>query len=97
MSAENPPIILPVVFTIGDAGRRAVEAKLLLYAKLIAPLDNTSNHVHEMVEGETRVLAAELTMAEVKNALCQTEQLSKATVHYDRQVCLHQCICPLHA
>ncbi|CAM0885396.1 unnamed protein product [Alopecurus aequalis] len=78
MSAEKLPFILPAAFTIGpqvttlevgEAGKKAVEAKLLLYAKLIAPLDNASNHVHEMVkgviEGETRVLAAELTMEEI--------------------------------
>ena len=78
MSAEKLPFILPAVFTIGpkitatgaeESDRKELEEQLLLYAKLIAPLDNRSNHVHEMVrgviEGETRVLAAELTMEEI--------------------------------
>uniref|UniRef100_J3N3H5 Flotillin-like n=1 Tax=Oryza brachyantha TaxID=4533 RepID=J3N3H5_ORYBR len=45
------------------------EEALLLYAKLIAPLDHASNHVKELVkgviEGETRVLAASMTMEEI--------------------------------
>jgi flotillin len=78
MSAEKLPFVLPAVFTIGpqvttlelgEAGRREVEARLLLYAKLIAPLNNSANHVHDLVkgviEGEARVLAAELTMEEI--------------------------------
>ena len=49
MSAEKLPFILPAVFTIGpqvttlelgEAARKAVEARLLLYAKLIAPLES---------------------------------------------------------
>uniref|UniRef100_A0ACD5UQF1 Uncharacterized protein n=1 Tax=Avena sativa TaxID=4498 RepID=A0ACD5UQF1_AVESA len=78
MSAEKLPFILPAVFTIGpkitaDGGeeddRKELEAQLLLYAKLIAPLHSSRSHVHELVkgiiEGETRVLAAELTMEEI--------------------------------
>uniref|UniRef100_A0A0D9XKR4 Flotillin-like n=1 Tax=Leersia perrieri TaxID=77586 RepID=A0A0D9XKR4_9ORYZ len=42
---------------------------LLLYAKLIAPLDRSSNHVIDLVkgviEGETRVLAASMTMEQI--------------------------------
>lgn len=60
MSAEKLPFILPAVFTIGP--RDNMEA-LLKYVKLI------SNHVKELVqgiiEGETRVLAASMTMEEV--------------------------------
>ncbi|KAF2914077.1 hypothetical protein DAI22_10g135400 [Oryza sativa Japonica Group] len=45
------------------------EEKLLLYAKLIAPHDHASNHVKQLVkgviEGETRVLAASMTMEEI--------------------------------
>ncbi|XP_051177819.1 flotillin-like protein 2 [Lolium perenne] len=78
MSAEKLPFILPAVFTIGpritatgaeESDRKDLEAQLLLYAKLIAPLHSSRSHVHELVkgiiEGETRVLAAELTMEEI--------------------------------
>ncbi|KAK1682476.1 hypothetical protein QYE76_043324 [Lolium multiflorum] len=78
MSAEKLPFILPAVFTIGpkitatsdeESDRKDLEAQLLLYAKLIAPLHTSRSHVHELVkgiiEGETRVLAAELTMEEI--------------------------------
>ncbi|KNA15775.1 hypothetical protein SOVF_095120 [Spinacia oleracea] len=67
MSAEKLPFLLPAVFTIGP--RVESEESLILYAKLMAPHDMTSNHVHELVqgiiEGETRVLAASMTMEEV--------------------------------
>uniref|UniRef100_A0ACD5TNT5 Uncharacterized protein n=1 Tax=Avena sativa TaxID=4498 RepID=A0ACD5TNT5_AVESA len=78
LSAEKLPFILPAVFTIGpkitasggaEADKKELEAQLLLYAKLIAPLDTSTSHVHELVEGiiegETRVLAADLTMEEI--------------------------------
>uniref|UniRef100_A0ACD5XIM1 Uncharacterized protein n=1 Tax=Avena sativa TaxID=4498 RepID=A0ACD5XIM1_AVESA len=78
MSSEKLPFVLPAVFTIGppvtnpeqsDAERCEAKAMLLLYAKLIAPLHSSSSHVHELVkgviEGETRVMAAELTMEEI--------------------------------
>ncbi|KAK1618309.1 hypothetical protein QYE76_023826 [Lolium multiflorum] len=78
MSAEKLPFILPAVYTIGppvttpehsEAERKELKAKLVLYAKLIAPLERSSNHVEELVkgviEGETRVMAAELTMEEI--------------------------------
>ncbi|KAF6147641.1 hypothetical protein GIB67_031632 [Kingdonia uniflora] len=67
MSAEKLPFILPAVFTIGP--RVDDEDSLVKYAKLISPHDKLSNHVHELVqgviEGETRVLAASMTMEEV--------------------------------
>ncbi|PIM97145.1 Flotillin [Handroanthus impetiginosus] len=67
MSAEKLPFILPAVFTIGP--RTDDEASLLKYAKLISPHDKLSNHVNELVqgviEGETRVLAASMTMEEI--------------------------------
>ncbi|KAF6147634.1 hypothetical protein GIB67_031625 [Kingdonia uniflora] len=67
MSAEKLPFILPAVFTIGP--RVNDEDSLVKYAKLICPHDKLSNHVHELVqgviEGETRVLAASMTMEEV--------------------------------
>ncbi|GFQ00436.1 flotillin-like protein 1 [Phtheirospermum japonicum] len=67
MSAEKLPFVLPAVFTIGP--RVDEEASLLKYAKLISPHDKLSNHVKELVqgiiEGETRVLAASMTMEEV--------------------------------
>ncbi|KAL5559732.1 hypothetical protein UlMin_035943 [Ulmus minor] len=67
MSAEKLPFILPAVFTIGP--RLDDEASLKKYAKLISPHDKLSHHVKELVqgviEGETRVLAASMTMEEV--------------------------------
>ncbi|XP_057503814.1 flotillin-like protein 4 [Actinidia eriantha] len=67
MSAEKLPFVLPAVFTIGP--RIDDDASLLKYAKLISPHDKLSNHVKELVqgiiEGETRVLAASMTMEEV--------------------------------
>uniref|UniRef100_A0A0D9XKR3 Flotillin-like n=1 Tax=Leersia perrieri TaxID=77586 RepID=A0A0D9XKR3_9ORYZ len=67
MSAEKLPFILPAVFTIGP---RADDPDCLLrYAKLISPHDKLSHHVNELVkgviEGETRVLAASMTMEEI--------------------------------
>ncbi|KAK2973335.1 hypothetical protein RJ640_015090 [Escallonia rubra] len=67
MSAEKLPFVLPAVFTIGP--RMDDEKSLLRYAKLISPHDKLSHHVKELVqgviEGETRVLAASMTMEEV--------------------------------
>ncbi|KEH44434.1 SPFH/band 7/PHB domain membrane-associated family protein [Medicago truncatula] len=67
MSAEKLPFVLPAVFTIGP--RVDDHESLLKYAKLISPHDKLSNHVKELVqgiiEGETRVLAASMTMEEV--------------------------------
>ncbi|KAK2973334.1 hypothetical protein RJ640_015089 [Escallonia rubra] len=67
MSAEKLPFVLPAVFTIGP--RIDDEESLLKYAKLISPHDKLSRHVKELVqgiiEGETRVLAASMTMEEV--------------------------------
>uniref|UniRef100_A0A803LED3 Flotillin-like n=1 Tax=Chenopodium quinoa TaxID=63459 RepID=A0A803LED3_CHEQI len=67
MSAEKLPFVLPAVFTIGP--RVDEPASLILYAKLMAPHDMSSNHVHELVqgiiEGETRVLAATMTMEDI--------------------------------
>ncbi|CAJ2643609.1 unnamed protein product [Trifolium pratense] len=67
MSAEKLPFVLPAVFTIGP--RADDRESLLKYAKLISAHDKHSNHVNELVqgiiEGETRVLAASMTMEEV--------------------------------
>ena len=64
MSAEKLPFVLPAVFTIGP--RVDDPDSLMKYAKLISPHDKLSNHVKELVqgviEGETRVLAASMTM-----------------------------------
>uniref|UniRef100_R7WEC7 Flotillin-like n=1 Tax=Aegilops tauschii TaxID=37682 RepID=R7WEC7_AEGTA len=67
MSAEKLPFVLPAVFTIGP---RADDVESLLrYAKLISPHDKLSRHVNELVkgviEGETRVLAASMTMEQI--------------------------------
>ncbi|TKY74762.1 Flotillin protein 1 [Spatholobus suberectus] len=67
MSAEKLPFILPAVFTIGP--RVDDDESLLKYAKLLSSHDKLSNHVKELVqgiiEGETRVLAASMTMEEI--------------------------------
>nr|XP_043613381.1 flotillin-like protein 4 [Erigeron canadensis] len=67
MSAEKLPFILPAVFTIGP--RSDDEESLHKYAKLISPLEKQSQHMNELVkgviEGETRVLAASMTMEEI--------------------------------
>lgn len=67
MSAEKLPFILPAVFTIGP--RADDQQSLHRYAKLISPHDKLSNHVKDLVqgiiEGETRVLAASMTMEEI--------------------------------
>ncbi|XP_052172836.1 flotillin-like protein 4 [Diospyros lotus] len=67
MSAEKLPFVLPAVFTIGP--RIDDRDSLLKYAKLISPHDRLSRHVKELVqgviEGETRVLAASMTMEEI--------------------------------
>ncbi|KAL7188868.1 hypothetical protein ACSBR1_038680 [Camellia fascicularis] len=67
MSAEKLPVVLPAVFNVGP--RIDDNASLLKYAKLISPHDKLSNHVKDLVqgiiEGETRVLAASMTMEEI--------------------------------
>ncbi|XP_074276602.1 flotillin-like protein 3 isoform X2 [Silene latifolia] len=67
MSSEKLPFILPAVFTIGP--RADDPESLVKYAKLISPHDKLSQHVKDLVkgviEGETRVLAASMTMEEV--------------------------------
>ncbi|KAJ8452838.1 hypothetical protein Cgig2_014601 [Carnegiea gigantea] len=67
MSAEKLPFVLPAVFTIGP--RVDDPESLVKYAKLLSPHDKNSNHVVELVEGviegETRVLAASMTMEEI--------------------------------
>ncbi|KAJ4949833.1 hypothetical protein NE237_000129 [Protea cynaroides] len=76
MSAEKLPFILPAVFTIGP--RVDDDLSLLKYAKLISPHDKLSNHFKELVqgiiEGETRVIAASITMEEVFKGAKQFKQ-----------------------
>ncbi|XP_057777774.1 flotillin-like protein 3 [Salvia miltiorrhiza] len=76
MSAEKLPFILPAVFTIGP--RADDRDSLLKYAKLMSNHDTTSNHVNELVqgviEGETRVLAASMTMEEIFRGTKQFKQ-----------------------
>lgn len=66
MSIEKLPFTLPAVFTIGP--RDETDA-LKRYSKLIAAHDMTGSHVTDLikgiVEGETRVLAAGMSMEEV--------------------------------
>ncbi|RIA88063.1 hypothetical protein C1645_826891 [Glomus cerebriforme] len=66
MSAEKLEFNLPAVFTIGPKDEpKALER----YAKLLAANDKNSDHVKELVrgiiEGETRVIAAAMTMEEI--------------------------------
>ncbi|MCO5565204.1 hypothetical protein L7F22_018877 [Adiantum nelumboides] len=67
MSAEKLPFKLPAVFTIGP--KADDHDALIKYARLVAPHDKHSNHVKDLVkgiiEGETRVLAASMTMEEI--------------------------------
>ncbi|PIA46318.1 hypothetical protein AQUCO_01500081v1 [Aquilegia coerulea] len=67
MSAEKLPFLLPAVFTIGPNVDN--EESLQRYAKLLSPHDRESQDVKELVqgiiEGETRVLAASMTMEDV--------------------------------
>ncbi|MCL7043672.1 hypothetical protein MKW94_002831 [Papaver nudicaule] len=67
MSSEKLPFLLPAVFTIGP--RVDDHESLLKYAKLLSCHDRHSNEVKEIVqgiiEGETRVLAASMTMVEI--------------------------------
>ncbi|KAF7134267.1 hypothetical protein RHSIM_Rhsim08G0209000 [Rhododendron simsii] len=76
MSAEKLPFILPAVFTIGP--RVDSDEAMLKFAKLISPHDKLSNYVKELVqgviEGETRVLAASMTMEEIFKGTKQFKQ-----------------------
>ncbi|XP_048447843.1 flotillin-like protein 4 isoform X2 [Pyrus x bretschneideri] len=67
MSSEKLPFILPAVFTIGP--RVDDVPSLHKYAKLLCRHDQLSSHVKDLVqgiiEGETRVLAASMTMEDV--------------------------------
>uniref|UniRef100_A0ACD5TJN8 Uncharacterized protein n=1 Tax=Avena sativa TaxID=4498 RepID=A0ACD5TJN8_AVESA len=84
MNAEKLPFVLPAVFTIGP--RANDEECLLRYAKLISPHNKLSHHVNELVKGmiedETRVLAASMTMEQIfhgaksfKHAVFESVQL----------------------
>ncbi|XP_027096115.2 flotillin-like protein 3 [Coffea arabica] len=67
MSAEKLPFLLPAVFTIGP--RVDDHDSLVKYAKLLSDHSHDSHNVKELVqgviEGETRVLAASMTMEEI--------------------------------
>ena len=67
MSAEKLPFFLPAAFTIGPC---ADDDEILnKYTKLISPFDKRSRHLNDLVmgiiEGETCVLAASMTMDEI--------------------------------
>ena len=72
MSSEKLPFILPAVFTIGPKDE---EESLILYARLMSAHHKNSNHVKDVVksiiEGETRVLAASMTMEEIFKGMKQ--------------------------
>nr|XP_043623052.1 flotillin-like protein 3 [Erigeron canadensis] len=78
MSAEKLPFKLPAVFTIGP--RIEDEESLHKYAKLISSFKKDGKQLHELVngiiEGETRVLAASMTM----------EQIFKGTKEFKQEV-----------
>ncbi|KAL3502197.1 hypothetical protein ACH5RR_036646 [Cinchona calisaya] len=67
MSAEKLPFLLPAVFTIGP--RVDDHESLTKFAKLLSNHEHDSNNVRELVqgiiEGETRVIAASMTMEEI--------------------------------
>ncbi|KAG5618694.1 hypothetical protein H5410_018518 [Solanum commersonii] len=79
MSAEKLPFVLPTVFTIGPQMDENNES-LIKYAQLVSNHEKNSNHVKELVkgiiEGETRVLAASMTM----------EQIFKGTKEFKKEV-----------
>ena len=60
------PFILPAVFTIGA---KLETHELELYSQLLSSHDLSSKHIHTIikgiVEGETRVLAASMTMKQI--------------------------------
>ncbi|KAL5706240.1 Flotillin-like protein 4 [Ranunculus cassubicifolius] len=66
MSAEKLSFLLPAVFTIGP---QVDDESLMKYARLLSGQRPGSTHVRELVqgiiEGETRVIAASMTMEEV--------------------------------
>ncbi|CAH1758867.1 13560_t:CDS:2 [Entrophospora sp. SA101] len=66
MTAEKLEFNLPAVFTIGPKDEHK---SLERYAKLLAAHDKSSDHVKDLVrgiiEGETRVIAAGMTMEEI--------------------------------
>ena len=67
MSAEKLPFVLPAVFTIGP--KEEEREMMMKYAKLMSNHDRNSHHVKDLVqgviEGETRVLAASMTMEDI--------------------------------
>ncbi|KAL3381030.1 hypothetical protein AABB24_001254 [Solanum stoloniferum] len=67
MSAEKLPFLLPAVFTIGPCVDD--RERLIKYAKLLSHHERDSHDVKDLVqgviEGETRVLAASMTMEEI--------------------------------
>ncbi|OMO65650.1 Band 7 protein [Corchorus capsularis] len=67
MSSEKLPFLLPAVFTIGP--RTDDQESLIKFARLMSAHEKESNHVKELVrgviEGETRVIAASMTMEEI--------------------------------
>ncbi|KAF8960589.1 hypothetical protein BGZ46_001539 [Entomortierella lignicola] len=76
MSSEKLPFILPAVFTIGPHDERD---SLIKYGKLLSGV-KTDKELHELlkgvIEGETRVLAAAMTM----------EQIFQGTKKFKQQV-----------
>ncbi|KAG0226902.1 hypothetical protein BGW42_003305 [Actinomortierella wolfii] len=77
MSSEKLPFILPAVFTIGP---RDDETNLKIYGKLLSEVAQDSQELHDLlkgvIEGETRVLAAGMTM----------EQIFQGTKEFKQQV-----------
>ncbi|PUZ58013.1 hypothetical protein GQ55_5G476300 [Panicum hallii var. hallii] len=94
-TSEKLSLVLPVVFTVGpkvdEHTSHSNKASQLLYSKLIiAPHDNGSSHVRELVkgavEGQARALAASMTTEEIFQGAEAFEQavLEKVQLELDR-------------
>ncbi|KAJ8536189.1 hypothetical protein K7X08_034590 [Anisodus acutangulus] len=80
MSAEKLPFCLPAVFTIGPKVDEKNYESLIKYARLVSNSGKESTYIQDLVkgviEGETRVLAASMTM----------EQIFKGTKEFKQEV-----------
>ncbi|KAL7166027.1 hypothetical protein ACSBR2_036819 [Camellia fascicularis] len=76
VSAEKLPFVFSAAFIVGP--HFYDDASLLKYAKLISPHDKLSNHVKDLVqgiiEGETRVVAASMTIEEIFRGIKKFKQ-----------------------
>lgn len=88
MSNEKLPFLLPAVFTIGP--KADDDKSLLKYAKLLSSQGRQSHDVKDLVqgiiEGETRVIVAHMTMEQVFNSAkdFKKEVFEKVQVELDQ-------------